>query len=336
METKLLHEFLVLSKELNFSRAAERLNMTQPVLSRHIKYLEEHFESQFLKRNTHKVELTDIGKLFAEESQKILSQYETSVAAIRAFNGKSLNNISVVFLGEAMKSFLSSFLIWFGARHGGISVECCDNELDDIPGALENRACDLAIIIRPSMGRVQDSLRHIPLFADPLCVATNKNHPLAQQSVVSIRDVGNWPLLSVDRNTRPLAWECNAAFLERYGIEINIAKTCANLQSCCFNLEFNDQAVVLIPKHRRYLLGDNAVLIDVAEEDCWFVVEIVWHPKNTNPCRDIFVQELMAFRSARPLAVPGKSEGASGADKSYGDLPALGGSDAAGADTTHR
>jgi DNA-binding transcriptional LysR family regulator len=52
METKLLQEFLVLSKELNFSRAAERLNMTQPVLSRHIKYLEEYFSSQIFRRNS--------------------------------------------------------------------------------------------------------------------------------------------------------------------------------------------------------------------------------------------------------------------------------------------
>jgi len=323
METKLLHEFLVLSKELNFSRAAERLNMTQPVLSRHIKYLEEYFDVQFLKRNTHKVELTDGGKIFAEEARKILSQYESSLAVIRNSHGKRLRNISIVFLGEAMRSFLSSFLNWFGARHADITIECCDSELDAVPGLLERHACDLAFIVRPNKGRSQETLRHIPLFTDPLCVAVNKRHPLAGRSVVSIREVANWPILLVNRQAHPLAWECSMSFLERYGIEAKLDKECANLQSQCFNLEFNDQAVVLLPKHRRYLLGENSVLVDVAEEDCRFDIEIVWHPDNANPCRDLIVRELDEFSKAQ--APKGQIDGRMGAAASgpYGGLPVV-------------
>jgi DNA-binding transcriptional LysR family regulator len=273
--------------------------MTQPVLSRHIKYLEEHFDAQFLKRNTHKVELTAVGKLFAEEAQKILSQYEASLSIIRSSSGKGRRSLSIVFLGEATRTFLSSFLGGFSVRHADIAIEYCDAELDAVPSALDKHTCDLAFIIRPNKGKDHDNLRHIPLFTDPLCIAVNKHHPLAGQSVVSIRDVGKWPVIGVNKQLSPLAWECSAHFLESHGVDFTLAKESSNLQSNCFALEFDERAVVLLPKHRRYLLGENSVLIDVAEEDCLFVVELVWHPNNANPSREIFLKELIEFSGER-------------------------------------
>jgi DNA-binding transcriptional LysR family regulator len=299
METRLLREFLILSKQLNFSRAAEQLNMTQPVLSRHIKYLEEHFEAQFLKRNTHKVELTAVGKLFAEEAQKILLQYEASLSVIRASSGTGRRSLSIVFLGEATRTFLSSFLGWFSARHADITIECSDSELDAVPSALDRHTCDLAFIVRPNKGNSHDTLQHFPLFTDPLCIAVNKNHPLARRSVVSIHEVGKWPIISVNRQVSPLAWECSFNFLESHGVDFTRAKESSNLQSSCFALEFDECGVVLLPKHRRYLLGENSMLIDVAEEDCLFNVELVCHPNNVNPSREVFLKELIEFSGER-------------------------------------
>ncbi|PKU26117.1 LysR family transcriptional regulator [Telmatospirillum siberiense] len=310
MKTTLLREFLVLSKHLNFSRAAEQLNMTQPVLSRHIKYLEDYFDAQFLKRNTHKVELTAVGQLFAEEARKILSQYETSLAVIRNSLGRGQRSLSIVFLGEATRSFLASFLGEFSACHPEISIEYCDIELDAVPDAFDRQACDLAFFIRPHKGRRHEGLRHIHLFKDPLCIAVNKRHPLAQRSVVSIRELGDWPVLGPSRQSSPLAWECCSSFLEHYGIAFTLAKEGSNLETNCFNVEFNERAIVLLPKHRRNLLGDNSVLVEVAEEDCYFNVELVWHVDNMNPNREVFLKEFAEFsgglkwqpRSERPLA----------------------------------
>lgn len=295
METKLLHEFLVLAKQLNFSRAAEQLNMTQPVLSRHIKYLEEYFCAQFLKRNTHKVELTAVGQLFEEEARKILSQYETSLTVIQNSLGRGRRNLSIVFLGEATRSFLASFLGWFSARHADISIEYCDVELDAVPGAFDRHACDLALFIRPYKGKSHEGLRHAPLFTDPLCIAVNKNHPLARRSTVSIRELGDWPILGPNRQSSPLAWECCTSFLDRYGVAFTLAREGHALETNCFTVEFNEQAIVLLPKHRRYLLGDNSVLINVAEEDCRFNVELVWRTDNINPCREVFLKEFAEF-----------------------------------------
>ena len=295
METRLLHEFLTLIEHMNFTRAAERLNMTQPVLSRHIKSLEDAFGARFLERDTHKVELTPVGKVFAEEARKILSLCELSFSTIQSFQGKGQRSLSIAFLGEATRPFLSTFLGWFNERHADIAIECYDCELDEALVDLEKRACDVAFLIRPNDGRRNKALRSICIFSDPMCVAVNIKHPLARKKTISIRELENWPIIGVSQEALPVAWECNTCFLERYGVEIDVAKECTNLETCCFTLEFNDRAVVMLPKHRRHLLGDRATLLALEEEDCLINVELVWDPEDTNPCIEVFLKKFEEF-----------------------------------------
>lgn len=70
LEIRQIKYFLVLAQELNFSRAAERLFITQPPLTRQIQQLEEHLGVQLFVRNNKSVALTVAGKSFLEEAQK--------------------------------------------------------------------------------------------------------------------------------------------------------------------------------------------------------------------------------------------------------------------------
>ncbi|PLW77117.1 LysR family transcriptional regulator [Cohaesibacter celericrescens] len=300
MEIRLFREYLVLSKLLNFSRAAEQLGMTQPVLSRHLKYLEEQFDTKLLDRNTHQVELTKTGKLLAEEAEKIIGQYESAFQVIRESLGKSQHSLSIMFLGAATREFFSDFLVHFRKHHEAISIDCRDTELDAIPGSIDRRECDLGFIVRPDRHQSDNSFRHLELFKDPLCLAVHKNHPLAKQQKVSIRELASWPLIGVDKKTSPLAGDCNSYFLERYGLNYGPDIVGHNLSTCCFNLELNESAVVLLPKHQSYLLGKNATLVEIEEKDCRFNVELIWDPKNKNPSIETFMSDLKSFLCNRP------------------------------------
>lgn len=295
MDIRLLREFLVLSEYLNFSRAAERLNMTQPVLSRHVKFLEEHFGAQLLNRSTHRVEMTEVGRVFAQEAAKIVGQYEQSVAVIRACPGVSRHSLSIGFLGEATRSFLSTFLGRYSERHPKVAIECVDGGLDTIVAHVEKNVCDFGFVIRPQDGGRIQHLRNLTLFRDPLCAVLNRNHPLAGRDGVSLADVAQWPIIAISRQVSPLSHECNQWFFARHGVEFRIAKECPNLESCCFNVEFNDRAVVLLPHHRHYLAGVNSVVKPILDADCSFDVDLVWDPENTNPCVPGFLADFTDF-----------------------------------------
>lgn len=295
MEIRLFKEFLLLSKILNFSRAAEQLGMAQPVLSRHIKYLEGEFGTQLLDRNTHKVELTPAGKLLAQEAAKIVAQYESAFFTIQSSLGKAKQKLSIAFLGEAVRELLASFLREFHEKHPGIAVEYYDIELDAVPRALSERQADIAFTVRPSSSEPDPRIRYIQLFSDPLCAAVRKDHPLARRRSISIHEVAQWPLIGIDMRVLPLAGECISHFLERYGINYEPVIACANLSTCCFNLEQHEDAIMVMPKHRRGLLGKNSVLLEISENDCQYSIELIWYPNNKNPSIDKFIKEYHNF-----------------------------------------
>jgi len=295
MEIQLLHEFISLSKTLNFSKAAQKMNITQPVLSRHMKYLEDYFDVKFFNRDTHKVELTTAGKLFSEEAGKIVFQYESALYTINSFTGKSRRRLSIAFLGEAIQKFLITFLTEFRAKHGDISIECRDSELDEALCLLENRTSDVGFLIRPNFMINESKYCTLPFQTDPLCVVVNKRHPLAGCGSISLREAAQWPVMRVDPCEFALSEIYSTRFFTTHNIAFTLDKEYPNLKTCCFNLEFTDRVILLMPKHRGYLAGDNLVLLEVTDEDCWFNLELVWDIKNTNPAVATFLKEFKSY-----------------------------------------
>lgn len=294
MKIQMLYEFVALAEMLNFTRAAQKMNITQPVLSRHLKLLEEMFGAELLRRDTHGVELTSSGELLFTEARKIISQYEQSLAAVHSFTGKCRRGLKIVFLGEAIQGELIRALKSFRERYPDIVIECSDCELDEAVEQLREHSCDLAFLIRPNF--IENTLfEGMHIKNDALSVAVHHQHPLASRGRISLRELSPWPVIRVDPACFLMSDNYSTAFLTRYGISYRLEKEYPNLKTCCFNLEFNHEAVLLLPKHRNYLLGRHCVQLDILEDDYWFELEVVWERDNGNPCTRLFINHFRQF-----------------------------------------
>lgn len=127
MEFWQLQYFQAVAEELNFSRAAKRLNIAQPPLTRQIRQLEQELGVELFYRTKRYVQLTDAGKAFLEESRHILEQVEQSVLLAQRANRGEIGRLVVAFEGSSaydivprsLKQNLSRTFSWGRTGCGG-------------------------------------------------------------------------------------------------------------------------------------------------------------------------------------------------------------------------
>lgn len=298
MKIKLLREFLILAETLNFTKAAQKIHITQPVLSRHVKELEEYLGTELLCRDTHRVKLTSAGNLLREESRKIIQQYDNSLLVMNSFTGQNKQKLSIVYLGEAFNHILYEVINNYRLHYPNVSINYRDAELDEAIEYLKTGLYDLGFVLRPNLFDKFDEFDNfssLTFLTDTLCVAVNKEHELATCQTVSLKDVVHYPIIRQDPKEFSLIESYTTDFLKKYGLKFKIYKEYPNLKTCFFNLELNKDAILLVPKHRLYLLGKNSVLLDLIEQDCLFNMELIWDCKNINPCISQFIKEFKQF-----------------------------------------
>ncbi len=194
MELRHLRYFVAVAEELNFRRAAERLNVTRPALSKQIKDLEEETGLHLLDRDTVRVSLTDAGAVFLAEARGILGNVGDAVARAReAQDGRrgqlrigSVGQIAFSFLPEALKAFRSSF-----PEVEVIFVEMTPSEQLE---ALEKDEIHLGF----AYGRdTQDlaSMSSLLLVQSTFGVSMSKDHPLASRRSLRVADLQDQQVL---------------------------------------------------------------------------------------------------------------------------------------------
>lgn len=122
LEIRQIKYFLVLAQELNFSRAAERLFITQPPLTRQIQQLEEHLGVQLFVRNNKSVALTVAGKSFLEEAQKIMVMVHESENRTRLVNDGKVGLLNIGIFGSAIFNDIPQLLLSFRTLYPEVNI----------------------------------------------------------------------------------------------------------------------------------------------------------------------------------------------------------------------
>src|SRR4051794_18619471 len=97
VEIRHLRAFVAVAEELNFSRAATRLYLSQPALSRQIRALERLLGCELLRRSTHRVELTVAGSALLDRPRRLIGDFDTTLAAAQSVGGKLSNRMATLW-----------------------------------------------------------------------------------------------------------------------------------------------------------------------------------------------------------------------------------------------
>src|SRR6266446_3220565 len=188
MEMHQVRYFLSVAQELNFSRAAEKCNVSQPSLSRAIQQLEGELGGHLFHRERHLTHLTDLGQMVrphlelvytAADKAKRLSQDLSQLKRVPLKLGimSTISPDEIVELIAALKT-----------RHQGLELRLCDASARELRDRLI--AGDLEVIIYAMPGEEPDERTHImPLFRERMVIAVNRNHRLANEPVFPVKQL---------------------------------------------------------------------------------------------------------------------------------------------------
>ena len=184
--------FVAVAEELHFGRAAARLNMTQPPLSRQIQVLEHIIDAPLLERTSRSVRLTPAGRSFLPEARRILKLAESASQAARRIALGKTGSLKIGFTAAAAYGFLPELIAACRARLPEVDFSLKEMVSGDQLEALASGQID-AGLLRPPIARPEFLTR--PVVAEPLLAAIPEKHPLAAAKTVSIGDFDGEPFV---------------------------------------------------------------------------------------------------------------------------------------------
>ncbi|MGI5489946.1 LysR substrate-binding domain-containing protein [Microtetraspora malaysiensis] len=175
-----LRLFVAVAEELHFRRAAERVHLSQPPLTRQVRALEDSLGVTLLERTSRRVNLTPAGVVFLEEARRVLSAVDQARrAAVRAETGQ-LGSIIVGFIESAALDLLPQVLPRFRDQFTDLDLELREMHTSEQCRQLHERRIDVGIL-RPPVDEA--GLEVTVLHANPLVAVLPEDHPLASGPV---------------------------------------------------------------------------------------------------------------------------------------------------------
>lgn len=187
MELRLLQSFLVLSEELHFGRAAARLFIAQPPLTKQIHQLEKQLGVQLFERHPRGARLTPAGEALAIEAEQIFATVDKAVHTVRNAETGSGGRLVLGFSGATGTALVPGMLRAISAEVPGIDIDVKQfSNSSQVAGAVVDGELDLGLVLLPFEHpdlSIQPGPSHQPVLAVP------EGHPLAERDSVAVAEL---------------------------------------------------------------------------------------------------------------------------------------------------
>lgn len=278
MELRQLRYFVTLAETLHFGRAAERLHITQPPLSRQISALEAMLGTSLFERHSRSVIMTPAGEQFLTHARRLLSDLELAVQATQAAADATHRELRIGFTMYAAWNLLPGLVRSYSDAHPADSLTLEETLPRDLQQALMTGQADVGISFPMLIG---GALHYRPLYREPLCAVLPQDHPRAGDASLAVAALAKEPFVTFPASTAPALHEAVMACCRRAGFEPTIRLE-THLQQTIVNLVAAGLGVALVPDSMRRIQLQGAVFLPLDDSPS-IEQGIYWHPNNTSP-----------------------------------------------------
>ncbi|MER7540308.1 LysR substrate-binding domain-containing protein [Streptomyces sp. NPDC097704] len=201
MELRSLRYFVAVAEELHFGRAATRLHMSQPPLSRAIKQLESDVGAPLFTRSPKGVTLTPVGSVLLDEARALLDHADRVLVRLSAAAG--VETITVGILGDGTDRGVARLAAAYRRSHPGIDIRIRDTDLTDPTCGLRAGLVDVALTRAPFD---ETALTVRVLRSDPVGVVLNADDPLARRDGLRLAELSDRRWFRFPQGTDPV-WQ---------------------------------------------------------------------------------------------------------------------------------
>lgn len=215
MELRHFRSFVAVAEELSFTKAAKRLQIAQPPVSRHIQDLESELGIRLLERSRAKVSLTDAGRSFLNEARAVLQHVSQAVEAAQQVS-KGWSGTVRLGIAKGLGDVVSRVLNEYLRIASKVEIDVLDIPSGFQAAALIERKIDVGFL-RPPVGAPQ--LASARLFQEPFEVVLRKSSPLAKRKSLRVSDLRNETILLIDRSISPGVYDRTLALFREHSFE---------------------------------------------------------------------------------------------------------------------
>jgi len=194
MDLRSLSYFITVAEELNITRAAEKLHMSQPPLSNQIKNLELELETELFIRGRRHLQLTDSGKLLYHHAKDLLNLADKAANEVKSIGKGIKGTISIGLVEGSAPNIAAEWIANFTKIYPDIKFKVMDGNSDSLIEKLRSGIINLAVITSPCD---QTLLNNFKVGQEKMTAFMSKDHPLALKpgNTVDLIDLKNQPLI---------------------------------------------------------------------------------------------------------------------------------------------
>jgi DNA-binding transcriptional LysR family regulator len=218
VEVRHLHAVIALGEELNFTKAALRLNLTQSALSRQITEIEKQLRFRLFTRDNRRVvrvELTDAGRVFVEEARSSISHMERAFHLSRAAHDGAENVLTIGHSHEADQAWISDILAVRLPLYPKLAIRLISQFSIELVRSVVAGELNLALVTAPPK---DSDIEVSPFLLTPLYAVLPEGHPAAEKEHLVLQDLANDEWILFSRRVHPIVHEAIMDSARRGGI----------------------------------------------------------------------------------------------------------------------
>jgi DNA-binding transcriptional LysR family regulator len=283
-ELRHLRYFVAVAEELNFSRAARRLQMAQPPLSVAIRQLEQEIGTSLFHRTSHEVTLTEAGAAFLEGARRTLAEADAAVTAAQRAAAGEIGNVRVGYNWSARFETLPALGQAFTSRYPEVELVTEEMRPNRMSPALRAGTIDVALALYPD---IVGELSYRLVRRETVVAVLSATHSLADEDAIALDGLAEEFLL-FPREIAPRLHDFYANLCRRAGFEPRQSDESSRTRWTLGTWDASTTA--LLPQSVSNDLPDGVVAVPIDEPSATLETYVVWVAENHSPTVHAFVE----------------------------------------------